>query len=217
MIGLLHDVGKIGIADAIINKPSALNDEEYETIKTHPAMGEKILKNITDFPKLMTGARYHHERYDGRGYPDGLSGEDIPVEARIIAVADSYDAMSSRRSYRDVLPQEKIRSEIDKGRGTQFDPVFAKIMLDMIDEDPEYQMRENPVNEGEEIEIAPEELEQVIRWLDEFQTVQAEEQLKEWLGKPLAPKVYDRLKNALIAVEEEFDAERAAEILREEN
>ena len=142
MIGLLHDVGKIGISDAIINKPSKLTDEEYDIIKTHPVLGEKILRNITEFPKLVTGAKYHHERYDGKGYPEGLSGEDIPLEARIIAVADAYDAMSSRRSYRDVLPQEKVRSEIEKGRGLQFDPVFADIMLEMIDGDTEYGMRE---------------------------------------------------------------------------
>lgn len=142
MIGLLHDVGKIGVPDAIINKQAKLTDEEYAIIKTHPAMGAKILKNITEFPKLSTGARWHHERYDGRGYPDGLAAEDIPFEARIIAVADAYDAMSSRRSYRDVLPQEIVREEVQKGKGTQFDPVFAEIMLAMMDEDTDYQMRE---------------------------------------------------------------------------
>ena len=142
MIGLLHDEGKIGVPDAIINKQAKLTDEEYAIIKTHPAMGAKILKNITEFPKLSTGARWHHERYDGKGYPDGLAAEDIPIEARIIAVADAYDAMNSRRSYRDVLPQEIVREEVQKGKGTQFDPVFAEIMLVMIDEDTDYQMRE---------------------------------------------------------------------------
>ena len=142
MMGLLHDVGKIGISDSIINKPAKLTDEEYAIIQNHPVMGAKILKNITEFPRLATGARWHHERYDGKGYPDGLSGGDIPAEARIIAVADAYDAMSSRRSYRDVLPQEKVRSEVEKGKGMQFDPVFTDIMLSMIDEDTDYQMRE---------------------------------------------------------------------------
>lgn len=142
MMGLLHDVGKIGIADTIINKPSKLTDEEYAVIKSHPVMGEKILKNITEFPKLLIGARWHHERYDGKGYPDGIAGKDIPVEARIIAIADSYDAMSSKRSYRDALPQEMVRSEVEKGKGTQFDPEFAEIMISMIDEDVDYQMRE---------------------------------------------------------------------------
>ena len=122
MIGLLHDVGKIGVPKAIINKPDRLTDEEYRIIKTHPDLGAQILSNITEFPRFVTGARWHHERYDGKGYPDGIAGEEIPEEARIIAVADAYDAMSSRRSYRDVLPQDYIRAELVKGRGTQFDP-----------------------------------------------------------------------------------------------
>lgn len=142
MMGLLHDVGKIGIPEAIINKPARLSDEEYAEIKTHPLLGAGILKNITEFPQLTVGARWHHERYDGKGYPDGISGEEIPMEARIIAIADAYDAMSSRRSYRDVLPQDVIRAELVKGRGTQFDPKYTDIMLSMIDADTDYQMRE---------------------------------------------------------------------------
>ena len=142
MMGLLHDVGKIGVPDAVINKPDKLTDEEYALIKTHPAKGDRILKNIKERPKLAVGARWHHERYDGRGYPDGLKGDAIPEEARIIAVADAYDAMTSRRSYRDILPQEIVRAELIKGKGTQFDPQFADIMLRMMDEDGEYAMRE---------------------------------------------------------------------------
>ena len=142
MMGLLHDVGKIGVPDAVINKPARLTDEEYAQIKTHPVMGDRILKNIRERPKLAIGARWHHERYDGTGYPDGLSGDDIPEEARIIAVADAYDAMTSRRSYRDILPQDIVRKEIKNGKGTQFDPVFADIMLIMIEEDKDYQLRE---------------------------------------------------------------------------
>lgn len=142
MMGLLHDVGKIGIPEAIINKPVRLTDEEYLVIQNHPLMGAQILANITEFPQLATGARWHHERYDGKGYPDGIAGEEIPVEARIIAVADAYDAMSSRRSYRDVLAQDYIRAEIEKGKGSQFDPVFTDIMLEMIDADTDYRMRE---------------------------------------------------------------------------
>ncbi len=142
MMGLLHDVGKIGIPDAIINKPAKLSEEEFEVIKTHSVMGARILKRISEMPALSMGARWHHERYGGGGYPDGLKGDDIPEEARIIAVADAYDAMSSRRSYRDILPQETIKEEIEKGRGTQFDPRFADIMLEMIEEDDEYRMRE---------------------------------------------------------------------------
>lgn len=142
MMGLLHDVGKIGIPDAIINKPAKLSDEEYAIIQSHPVTGSDILGNITEFPKLCTGARWHHERYDGTGYPDGVCGRAIPDEARIIAIADAYDAMSSKRSYRSILPQAYIRSEMQKGKGTQFDPVFVEIMLSMIDEDTDYQMRE---------------------------------------------------------------------------
>lgn len=143
MMGLLHDIGKIGVPDAIINKPARLTDEEYNVIKTHTVMGAKILKNIIEMPSLATGARWHHERYDGGGYPDGLSKEDIPEEARIIAVADAYDAMSSRRSYRGIMSQDSVRAEIEKGKGTQFDPDFADIMLSMIDEDKDYSMKEH--------------------------------------------------------------------------
>ncbi len=142
MMGLLHDVGKIGIPDAVINKPAKLTDEEYEIIKNHPVLGARILGNIKEMPKLTHGARWHHERYDGRGYPDGLKGEDIPEEARIIAVADAYDAMTSHRSYREPMPQGIVREEIENGKGTQFDPQFADIMLTMIDEDKDYEMKE---------------------------------------------------------------------------
>lgn len=140
--GLLHDVGKIGIPDAIINKNGKLDDEEYAIIKTHPEKGAAILSNIQDMPELSIGARWHHERFDGKGYPEGLMGEDIPEMARIIAIADAYDAMTSNRSYRKGLPQEVVRAEIEKGRGTQFDPIFAEIMLQMIDEDTNYNMRD---------------------------------------------------------------------------
>ena len=132
---LLHDVGKIGIRKSIINKNGRLTDEEYEHIKTHPVLGDQILSNIKQAPFLRIAARYHHERYDGKGYPDGLAGEEIPELARIIAVADAYDAMTSARSYRDPLPKEVVRQELQKGIGTQFDPQFAKIMLSIMDED----------------------------------------------------------------------------------
>ena len=134
MIGLLHDVGKIAVPDTVINKVGKLTDEEFSIIKQHSVVGAGILENIKAMPKLSVGARSHHERYDGNGYPDGLKGEEIPEEARIIAVADAYDAMSSYRSY---------RSEIENGKGTQFDPVFADFMLEMIDEDKEYRMSED--------------------------------------------------------------------------
>ena len=142
MMGLLHDVGKIGIPDEVINKPGRLTEEEFACIKKHPIIGDKILSNIKEMPELAAGARYHHERVDGKGYPEGLLDDHIPEEARIIAVADAYDAMTSNRSYRGVLPQEKVREEIEKGKGSQFDSTFADIMLEMIDEDSKYLMRD---------------------------------------------------------------------------
>ena len=142
LMGLLHDVGKIGVPDEVINKPTSLTPEEFALIKKHPVIGGSILESIKERPKLATGARWHHERYDGGGYPDGLAGEEIPEEARIIAVADAYDAMTSRRSYRDVMSRDKVRAEIEKGIATQFDPRFAGIMLQMMDEDTDYSMRE---------------------------------------------------------------------------
>ncbi|MBQ4276276.1 MAG: response regulator [Lachnospiraceae bacterium] len=142
MMGLLHDVGKIGVPDTVINKPGRLTDEEFGMIKKHPIKGAEILATVSEMPKLVTGARWHHERFDGNGYPDGLKGEDIPEEARIIAVADAYDAMTSHRSYRDIIPQDHVKSEIENGMGTQFDEKFARIMLDMIAEDTEYTMHE---------------------------------------------------------------------------
>ena len=147
MMGLLHDVGKIGVPDEVINKPGRLTDEEFACIKKHPAIGGKILSNIKEMPELAAGAKWHHERYDGRGYPEGLAGENIPEEARIIAVADAYDAMTSNRSYRGALPQETVRGEIEKGKGSQFDPKFADIMLGMIDDDKDYLMRDKTNNE----------------------------------------------------------------------
>ena len=141
-IGLLHDIGKIGIPDEIINKTSRLTDEEYAIIKTHPVIGSEILEKMSELPDIMVGARWHHERFDGKGYPDGLVGEDIPLVARIIGVADAYDAMSSTRSYRGVLPQNTIREEIQKGAGTQFDPKIAAIMLRIMEEDAEYKLKE---------------------------------------------------------------------------
>lgn len=143
LVALLHDVGKIGIPDEIINKAGKLTDNENYIIQDHPIIGKEILDKISISPNLSLGASYHHERYDGNGYPFGLKGEEIPEVARIIAVADTYDAMASKRSYRDVMPQEVIRQEIEKGIGTQFDPIFAKIMLELIDADTEYRMKQS--------------------------------------------------------------------------
>lgn len=140
--GLLHDVGKIRVPGAVINKPGKLTDEEYEQIKVHPVTSYHILKDIYDDKQIALGAKFHHERYDGKGYPNGLKGDNIPEIARIIGVADTYDAMASNRSYRKALPQDIVRSEIEKGKGTQFDPEIADIMIQMIDEDKSYSLKE---------------------------------------------------------------------------
>ncbi len=140
--GLLHDVGKIRVPEEVLNKPGRLTDTEFDQIKVHTISGYHILKDIYAEPHIALGAKYHHERYNGKGYPDGLSGNNIPEVARIIGVADAYDAMASNRSYRDALPQEVVRKEIEKGRGEQFDPIVADVMLQMIDEDPDYTMKQ---------------------------------------------------------------------------
>lgn len=141
MLGLLHDVGKIGIPNGLLNKPGTLTDDEFAQIRKHSAMGASILKNIENDPKFEQCAMYHHERYDGTGYPTGIKGTEIPEEARIIAVADAYDAMSSDRSYRSHLTQDEIKNELELGMGTQFDPRFAGVMLAIVEEDKEYKYR----------------------------------------------------------------------------
>lgn len=131
--GMLHDIGKIGIRNYIINKPGKLTEEEFAVIKSHTVIGNQILLSIKQNPFLALGAHYHHERYDGTGYPEGISGDNIPRVARIIAVADAYDAMTSERSYRKPLERNEVRRELIDCSGTQFDPIFAKAMLDLID------------------------------------------------------------------------------------
>jgi len=134
-MGLLHDIGKIGIPVEIINKPGKLTEEEYALIKSHSAIGAEVLKPIRIRPELMIGARYHHERFDGLGYPDKLAGKDIPRAARIIAVVDAYDAMTSNRSYRRGMTPMKVYEEIARNSGSQFDPEFADIMLAYLRKD----------------------------------------------------------------------------------
>jgi len=142
-VAMMHDVGKIGIPDSIINKTGKLTDEEYDLIKLHTLTGYHILKDISENKMIAIGAKFHHERYDGKGYPNGLKGEDIPLIARIIGVADAYDAMASSRSYRKALPQDVVRSEIENGKGKQFDPQIADIILEMIDDDKDYNMKQS--------------------------------------------------------------------------
>lgn len=132
---LLHDIGKIGVPDHILNKKGRLTDEEYECIKQHPATGGNILDDFRDrMPWIPQVARYHHERYDGGGYNEGLKGEEIPLFARIVAVADAYDAMNSTRIYRSAMTEDVIREELRKGENKQFDERFAKIMIDMMND-----------------------------------------------------------------------------------
>ena len=131
---LLHDIGKIGIPDSILNKPGRLTDEEYAFMKSHVTRGAEILKDFTLLDHVVDGARYHHERYDGRGYPDGLKGEEIPIYGRIIGVADAFDAMTANRVYRKQMDFEYVLNEMRKGRGTQFDPHIDDLLLKLIDE-----------------------------------------------------------------------------------
>ena len=130
----MHDIGKIGIPDAILNKPSRLTDEEYAVMKSHTTRGAEILKDFTLLDNVIDGAQYHHERYDGRGYPQGLSGEDIPLFARIIGVADAFDAMTANRIYRQQMDFSYVLGEMQRGRGTQFDPKFVDILLKLIND-----------------------------------------------------------------------------------
>lgn len=131
--GLLHDVGKIGIPSSILCKPSRLTQAEYDEIKLHTIKGYQILKPIGGFKHLAEAALQHHERFDGAGYPDGLSGEDILVEARILAVADAFQAMTSDRPYRKGLLCDEAIVEIEKGMGSQFDPEIAKVLISMLE------------------------------------------------------------------------------------
>ena len=141
-MGLLHDIGKIGVPHDLISKTSGLTDEEYSVMKSHPIVGYDILSEISSMPELAMAARWHHEHFNGGGYPDGIAGDEIPFPVRIIAVADSYDAMASNRSYRQYLPQDVVRAEIMKNSGTQFDPAVAQAMIEIIDSDTKYALHE---------------------------------------------------------------------------
>ena len=132
-IGLLHDTGKIVIDDKILNKPGRLTSQEYEIIKAHTTKGADILKDFTAIKNITVGALYHHERYDGKGYPSGIEGESIPLVARIIAVADAYDAMSSNRCYRAQLDRERIVEQLVVNKGKQFDPKIVDVFLECIE------------------------------------------------------------------------------------
>lgn len=129
--GLLHDVGKIGVPEAVLCKPGRLTEEEFEQIKMHPAIGHRILKDIPLLEDILPGVLHHHERFDGKGYPAGLTGTDIPLFARILALADTFDAMSSNRAYRPAMPREKVLAEFQRCAGTQFDPGMVGAFLSL--------------------------------------------------------------------------------------
>lgn len=130
--GLFHDIGKIGISDSILLKNGKLTDEEYSEIKRHPIIGKNILSNAEIFEDIIPIVLYHHERYDGKGYPYGLADKDIPFLARIVAVADAFDAMTSKRSYRDELDLEFVKDELRNKTGTQFDPIVTASFLNIL-------------------------------------------------------------------------------------
>ena len=133
--GLFHDIGKIGVPDSILQKEAKLTDDEYSQIKQHPNIGVHILSNASIFKDIIPIVESHHEKFDGTGYPNQLAGENIPYLARITSLADSFDAMTSRRSYRDVLPLETVIRELERCRGTQFDPELVDLFLDIIKND----------------------------------------------------------------------------------
>ncbi|MBR5357127.1 MAG: HD domain-containing protein [Lachnospiraceae bacterium] len=131
---MVHDIGKIGIPDDILNKKARLTEEEFEIIQSHTIRGYQIFEKTTAFPTAKLVARHHHERFDGTGYPDHLKGKDIPENARIVCIADAFDAMSSDRCYRKALSIENIREEIEKGAGTEFDPEYAEVFIKLLDD-----------------------------------------------------------------------------------
>jgi putative nucleotidyltransferase with HDIG domain len=132
LVGYLHDIGKIGISDSILNKPGSLTREEYEIVKKHPAIGDSIVAELGLSPEERSIIRHHHERWDGSGYPDGLTGEEIPLLARIVSIADAFDAMTSIRAYRHAMSLDESIAELLRNRGKQFDPSALDAFLEFV-------------------------------------------------------------------------------------
>lgn len=186
----LHDIGKIAIPDTILNKPSKLSEEEFSIIKEHTIIGANILKNISLIDHVQEIVRNHHERYDGNGYPDGLKGKEIPLHARIVTVADSYDAMSSQRIYRNQLPPEKIIQELENNKGTQFDPEITDIFLKLLREDRIHVKEDHlSITENTQIPEAEIEMSQFISdIMSTIRTQKAKENLDFLTGLPTRNK-----------------------------
>ena len=168
-IALLHDIGKVGIPDSVLNKPGKLTEIEYGIIKSHTTIGGDILRDIETIPDVALGAKYHHERFDGKGYPEGLGGSEIPEVAKIICICDAYDAMSSRRVYRDKLPVEVIIKQFEEGKGTQFDAYYTDVFLELI-KDGELSVQEDTSKQDGEKTLSGEStllLNQIVKNMEE--------------------------------------------------
>jgi len=173
----LHDIGKIGVPDSVLNKVGRLTDEEYVQMKSHVDRGAEILKDFTLVEHVGDGTRYHHERYDGKGYPKGLKGEDIPLYGRIIGVADAFDAMTSNRVYRNHMDTDYVMNEMERGRGTQFDPKVLDAFFRLIDSN-KINLEELYAQKRAEIQQADQEAhEELARRVEEDRKIQ-EAQMK---------------------------------------
>lgn len=161
-IALLHDIGKIGIPDSVLNKPFSLTEAEFELMKKHTTIGGEILKDIGMLPDLAIGAKYHHERYDGKGYPNGIKGEEIPKIARIICVADAYDAMTSNRVYRKSLTKEIVLEELEKCKGTQFDPEITEVFLEYLEQATEWYIDDSKEESNSLVEASGKLLQRIV-------------------------------------------------------
>ncbi len=183
-VALLHDIGKIGIPDSVLNKPGKLTDEEYAIMKKHPVIGADILKDINILEGLDIGAKYHHERYDGKGYPDGLKGDDIPYIAKIIGIADAYDAMSSNRVYRKRFSDEKILEELERCKGSQFEPEIADAFIRLIKEKRLITLSPDTVSEPEKTSEKSAESISIDELQEALKKKKDEKSLLELLSQP---------------------------------